>query len=223
MYSLKLESLNKGQTLEVAAPWGPPFVKTKCEKESHSILLFTAYFSSHSILLWGWFWSHPSYFSLLRYYILPVTSTLSQGKQVITPRVPFCALVNTTGCSVWVSIWTTTDTTARTGWGWPGNTWQKDWKLIKWKTLWSGMLQCLLLRSADWSKGNLPSWIQTQKIPGESWARSGPLYLGSLSSVNVYLLFWNDKLSSRPVFRIFICWSTLILCFQDSPFQETFF
>lgn len=40
MYSLKLESLNKGQTLEVAAPWGPPFVKTKCEKESHSILLF---------------------------------------------------------------------------------------------------------------------------------------------------------------------------------------
>lgn len=138
---------------------------------------------------WGWFWSLPFIFLPTEILYISCNFNTELSKEIIILYVPFCTLANTTWCLFgWaLCIWTTIDTTARTGWGWPGNTWQKDWKLIKWKTLWFGMLQYLLLRSADWSKDNLP-WIQTQKIPGESWARSRPLHLGSLSFVNVYLI-----------------------------------
>lgn len=69
-------------------------------------------------------------------------------------------------------IWTTMDTTVRTGWGCPGNTWDKDWKRIKGKPLWFGIPQHLWLRSADWSKGNLPSsnTENPRRIMSKIWA-----------------------------------------------------
>lgn len=160
---------------------------------------------------WGWFWSYLSYFSLH----ISCNFNTESSKEIITLYVPFCTLVNTTWYFC-LHEHSTFEPQLTPQQGLDG----ADQAILDRKT---GNLQnekhfdpaCFnapLLRSADWSKGNLPSWIQTQKIPGESWARSRPLHLGSLSSVNVYLLFWNYKLPWKPVFCIFI-WSMLILYF----------
>lgn len=78
---------------------------------------------------------------------------------------------------------------------------------MKWNPLCFSILRYLLLRSAHWSKGNLPSWTQTWKVLEESWA----LHLGSLSSVNLDFSFWNHTLFPRD----------FLLVYTDSVLQNS--